>query len=181
MRPGSVSVCAKGPSAIELANDPEVRARIKNLLEENPPLSVAESQGVRELCSTIDRKVAEGKITREETPQEEIARLEKEVDLFTRLKILRAAKAELLQQLAMAASPNAYPKLETIALHLLKYTGYKMNDLKGPLRTAPICRIRNAYFREARKAGFTLDAIGRFVNRDHTSVAHGLRVIDETI
>lgn len=50
-----------------------------------------------------------------------------------------------------------------------------IDDIKGPSRKAYICRARWDAMRLLRDRGLSLPSIGRMLNRDHTTVVHGLR------
>lgn len=51
--------------------------------------------------------------------------------------------------------------------------GVAPDDLKSPCRTQDLCRARYAFILAARFRKASLAAIGRHVNRDHTSARHG--------
>lgn len=52
--------------------------------------------------------------------------------------------------------------------------GVTTYDLVQKSRKARIVRARWAYFQAAREEGYTLTVIGKFVNRGHDTVLHGL-------
>ncbi|MDP5216710.1 helix-turn-helix domain-containing protein [Ruegeria sp. 2205SS24-7] len=51
--------------------------------------------------------------------------------------------------------------------------------LRGHERTRDYTSARFEAFKKSRDLGYTLPQIGRFWNRDHTSVLHGLRRFEE--
>ena len=50
-----------------------------------------------------------------------------------------------------------------------------VDDLVGPSRVRTICIPRWRAMRELRERGLSLSRIGQLLNRDHTTVMHGLR------
>lgn len=48
-------------------------------------------------------------------------------------------------------------------------------DITGPSRLAEHCEARFHVTRELRASGRSVSAIGRMLNRDHTTIVHGLR------
>lgn len=48
-------------------------------------------------------------------------------------------------------------------------------DLTGPCRLRYVCQARWEAMRRLRDKGLPLSAIGRLLNRDHTTVLYGLR------
>jgi hypothetical protein len=53
------------------------------------------------------------------------------------------------------------------------------DDLMGTTRTAKVCRVRHRLFYEFNSEGMSLPEIGRFFNRDHTTVLHGVNAEKE--
>lgn len=70
---------------------------------------------------------------------------------------------------------------------LTRYTGReiidriaKLHDVEpvevlGPSRLPELCEARRAIMRELRARGWSTPRIGRLLNRDHSTVVHGLR------
>ena len=54
-------------------------------------------------------------------------------------------------------------------------TGVSVDDLRGPTRRRDVYLVRQAVMIEARNAGFTTTQIGRFFNRDHSSICHATK------
>lgn len=50
-----------------------------------------------------------------------------------------------------------------------------VEDITGPSRVRHVCEARWAVMRELRAAGKSTPRIGRLLNRDHSTVVHGLR------
>lgn len=50
-----------------------------------------------------------------------------------------------------------------------------VEDIVGPSRSRQICEARWAAMRELRLSGKSTPWIGRLLNRDHSTVVHGLR------
>lgn len=48
-------------------------------------------------------------------------------------------------------------------------------DIVGPSRTPELCEARFCIMRELRTKGWSTPRIGRLLNRDHSTVLHGLR------
>lgn len=63
--------------------------------------------------------------------------------------------------------------LDTVAIE----TGYTREDLISPSRRQPLAIWRQVFMYVARQSGFSLVAIGRALERDHTTVMHGVRVV----
>jgi hypothetical protein len=105
----------------------------------------------------------------------QIAEIQKEIKMLDRLRQLRRLRHKLKSQLSAddLARPS-FQKAKEIATEVLLNTPYDMEDLMGPARPAALCEVRFEYYRRARAAGLTLELIGRFVNRGHDTVAHGL-------
>ena len=57
-------------------------------------------------------------------------------------------------------------------------TGIPVPDIIGHKRTKEFVRVRQAVMWEARRQGYSLPQIGRALNRDHTTVIHGLRQVE---
>ena len=51
------------------------------------------------------------------------------------------------------------------------------DDITGPSRHAELCEARFCIMRELRDKGWSTPRIGRLLNRDHSTVVHGLRRI----
>jgi chromosomal replication initiation ATPase DnaA len=82
---------------------------------------------------------------------------------------------DLEKQLAgfLAQVPRA--ELDTIIDLVARRHGLTIDLLRGQSRSAPLVRVRQFAMSEARDAGYSLPEIGRALNRDHTTVLHGIR------
>lgn len=70
---------------------------------------------------------------------------------------------------AIATTP-----IETVA-QIAREHGMTAADLIGPSRLRRVCIVRWRAMRVLRDHGRSLSSIGRILNRDHTTVLHGLR------
>lgn len=57
--------------------------------------------------------------------------------------------------------------------------GVSVDEIKGPRRTKHLAEIRWRIAAAARAAGYNHTQIGRALNRDHTTVIHGLKRLEE--
>jgi chromosomal replication initiation ATPase DnaA len=82
---------------------------------------------------------------------------------------------DLEKQLAgfLAQVPRA--EIDAIIDLVARRHGMSIDVLRGKSRSAPLVRIRQLAMSEARDAGYSLPEIGRALNRDHTTVLHGIR------
>ena len=53
--------------------------------------------------------------------------------------------------------------------------GMTLNEIRGPRRDRVACLARQVAYAACRDAGFSPGQIGKFVNRDHTTVLNGLK------
>ena len=66
-------------------------------------------------------------------------------------------------------------QMRLVAKFAARETGISVEELRGPSRQSEIVAVRWAVMAEARAAGFTTTQIGRFFNRDHSTVCHATR------
>lgn len=52
--------------------------------------------------------------------------------------------------------------------------GIPISDLRGPRRYRVLCKARAEVYAKAHALGYSLPRIGRFFNRHHTTVLHGI-------
>lgn len=57
-------------------------------------------------------------------------------------------------------------------------SGVPVSEIMGKTRKQPITRIRQYAMWKARQQNYTLEAIGHFFGRDHTTIAHAVERID---
>lgn len=69
------------------------------------------------------------------------------------------------------------PVVRAVALEC----GLDVDDLIGPSRAAEIVRARQKAMWLCHRAGKKKTTIGRFFNRDHTTVLHGIRRHEERL
>lgn len=108
----------------------------------------------------------------------EIEKLSLDVSVMSQLAALRARKKQLDDELhddPAFVETAIYRSLLVIAQDVAFQRKITLATLKGKSRIAEICQARFLYFSKARLAGHCLSDIGRFVNRDHGTVIHGLK------
>jgi chromosomal replication initiation ATPase DnaA len=66
--------------------------------------------------------------------------------------------------------------LEEILREVSAATGIPGHEICGRGRTAPVARARQVAYYAAWQKGMTLQRIGAFFGRDHTTVGYGIRV-----
>jgi chromosomal replication initiation ATPase DnaA len=79
-----------------------------------------------------------------------------------------------IQLINPATPPNANKELLSILKALSEVSMVTPGDITGPERKRPISIVRFCFMHIAKEYGFTHSAIGRFVNRDHSTVIHGV-------
>lgn len=68
-----------------------------------------------------------------------------------------------------------------IANSVSRETGFSVSELCGLKRHRNVVRARQLCMRKGREAGMTLGQIGEFLNRDHTTVLHGLKAMEKIL
>lgn len=63
--------------------------------------------------------------------------------------------------------------LSEILLRTSREFALPVSEMTSPTRRQEVCRARNAYILAARFHKYGLSAIGRHINRDHSTVRHG--------
>lgn len=71
--------------------------------------------------------------------------------------------------------------LDELAAEICTETGLTLADIRGHDRRRYFVRARQLLMFKARQAGISISEIGRFVNRDHTTVLHGVNRIQYEI
>ena len=110
--------------------------------------------------------------------ESELAEIQHEINLLLKLKALREQKAALELQLAetsFSAGLGSYDALTEIARQAVAGTGVTIDAIKSRSRFPQVCSARWRFFALAKAAKFSLNVIGKFVNRDHGTVSHGLK------
>lgn len=138
---------------------------------------VEEAQRRREVYGRfIGRRVAQyvAKVDVAAMVKKEVSdRVKREVDrIMAETKVAREAEIEKLQ--ARAAF------IEDVVKEAAAITGYSVGELISPWRPRSLARARQfAYWlMKKRLPHLSLPQIGRAFLRDHTSVLHGLRVVE---
>jgi chromosomal replication initiation ATPase DnaA len=72
-------------------------------------------------------------------------------------------------------------KIRTIIAHVAKITGVPQDDILSPKRDRVTARARQMVMWKAHQEGHSLPAIGKVLQRDHTSVLHGVRAINRRL
>lgn len=81
-----------------------------------------------------------------------------------------------------SASPAVNRPMARILAEVSAETGFTPGELKGPSRVRPLVHARHyAMWRCYRETDNSQPAVGRFFNRDHTSVIHALRQVERRI
>lgn len=68
-----------------------------------------------------------------------------------------------------------FGRMDAIVHSVSKHVGYPVEDLIGRSTERPVTRARWLAMKRCRVAGYSLTAIGRYFDRDHTSVIHALQ------
>lgn len=93
---------------------------------------------------------------------------------------LRKAQARAIAELGYVVDliPRA-ATTEQVVRAIESHYGYRLDDLVARERTPHLHRTRQMFiFLIRQEVGLSLPAIGRLVGRDHTTVRHAIRVID---
>lgn len=95
----------------------------------------------------------------------------------------RMIRAEQAKQALASQRPGVKPNIRTMTNLAARYFGIKVPELLGPTRRRTVVTARNLVIYMARQLGqISLEQLGRhFGGRDHTTVLHGYRVIEERL
>ena len=80
-----------------------------------------------------------------------------------------------------APSATGNVRMMTIVQEVAAQTGVTVADIMGPGRTRLVAEARQAAMYFCRQEGFSLPQIGRRFKRDHTTVHHNIRAVEERI
>ena len=83
----------------------------------------------------------------------------------------------LIEKLMFRTKPSIKSSVESIIQDVSLETGVPVEDIKSYSRLRPKARARQIVMYRAKKIGHSLTLIGYMLNRDHTSVLHGVRLI----
>ena len=86
-----------------------------------------------------------------------------------------------IQLINPATPPNANKELLAILKAVSEVSMITPGDLVGPERKRSISVVRFCFMYIAKEYEFTHASIGRFVNRDHSTVIHGVKNYDSWI
>ncbi len=121
----------------------------------------------------IDKRV--NYIVNSPRTQERIAKI---VDERVKAEIDAIMERRMTQEMEAAAALRARePKIETILMAVWEATGWSIQDLLGPRRSRPLSRARHIafYLCKTLRSDLSLPAIGKALNKDHTSVLDALK------
>jgi len=86
-----------------------------------------------------------------------------------------------IQLINPATPPNANRELIAILKAVSEVSMITPGDITGPERKRSISIVRFCFMYIAKEYGFTHAAIGRFVNRDHSTVIHGVKCYENCL
>lgn len=123
---------------------------------------------VRAATVEVNRRVAQ--ILTEEINR----RVQAEVDAIV------AARKIQMDREAEAAAGNLYLPVETIIAAVTAATGQTFSDLQSPRRMRNMAYPRHLamHLIKVLRPDYSLPMIGRLLKKDHTTVMHGLRMIE---
>lgn len=81
------------------------------------------------------------------------------------------------EQIALARHRPAHPLMHSIAKDTVAKHGLTMKQLRGTGQTAAICSCRKEFCIVCTAAGKNDSEIGRFLNRDRTTICHYRRYV----
>lgn len=67
------------------------------------------------------------------------------------------------------------------AEHTADVTEIPIEEIRGQSRVRPVAWARQSVYYAAHMNGVSLSEIGKYFNRDHTSVLHGIRAVKKRI
>lgn len=71
--------------------------------------------------------------------------------------------------------PAGIMTIQAIVSHMCDLRGQKESDVLGKCKTKPIAHLRQEIMSLAAEAGYSTPEIGRALNRDHSTVVHGIK------
>jgi len=86
-----------------------------------------------------------------------------------------------IQLINPATPPNANRELIAILKAVAEVSMVTPGDITGPERKRSISIVRFCFMYIAKEYEFTHAAIGRFVNRDHSTVIHGVKCYENCL
>ncbi|WP_316176175.1 helix-turn-helix domain-containing protein [Bradyrhizobium sp. SZCCHNRI1073] len=109
--------------------------------------------------------------------QKDINRLNEEL---RRARFVMDEQKKYIAKLAGVAASTT-PKLEEIFSTVCKYYDVSADAMRGNGRTYPLYHYRQVYYYLAREYSHSLTQTGLYIRKDHTSVLHGTRKIEEML
>jgi chromosomal replication initiation ATPase DnaA len=88
---------------------------------------------------------------------------------------LEAITYQRVEETLRSRKNRAGQRLYNLAALAAYRAHFTVEDFQGPERHRPIAWARQDFMLSAERAGYSLSEIGRFLNRDHTTVLHGIR------
>jgi chromosomal replication initiation ATPase DnaA len=107
----------------------------------------------------------------------EIAKLNQELQ---RERFIVAEQKKYITKLAGVAATST-PKLEEIFSSICKYYDVPPEEMRGNGRTFPLYQYRQIYYFLCREYSHSLTQTGLYIRKDHTSVLHGSRKIENML
>lgn len=71
--------------------------------------------------------------------------------------------------------------MNALAEEVANKTGITLAQMRGPSRTRFVVRARHLFMFKANQAGVSYTNIGNYLNRDHTTVWHGIKQVKRSI
>lgn len=80
---------------------------------------------------------------------------------------------------AFVQAIDAQAVIDDAVAHVSELTGIPCDDIRGRDRTWRVARARQAVMWMGDQAGLSLTQIGNELQRDHTTIMHGIRRVEE--
>lgn len=116
--------------------------------------------------------------------EEAIKQLKKDINRLNeelrRARFVMAEQKKYIAKLAGVAA-STMPKLEEIFSSVCKYYDVSADAMRGNGRTYPLYHYRQVYYYLCREYSHSLTQTGLYIRKDHTSVLHGSRKIEEEL
>lgn len=88
---------------------------------------------------------------------------------------LDAMAYERARKAVEASAKRKAQSLENLCAIYATRAGFAVQHFKGPSRHRELAWPRQDFMLAAHREGYSMPEIGRFLNRDHTTVLHGIR------
>ena len=95
-------------------------------------------------------------------------------DRVAMLEVMVSAQAGMIADLQwrLTSRDEGKATLAEMARIIARRHRLKLADIRGPRRIRALTLARKEFCTEACGAGFTLEQIGEYLNRDHTTISH---------